>query len=158
MLVTTDALFQLAYGKYAIGAYNINNMEQALGLFQGAVEAQAPIIVQIDLTTAAGVRVQKVLALKDEIALSLSVSDVRLYRKDGAIRVEVPRTRPSTVRLLPLVRSLPKLPPLAAVLGVDEEGVPLLLRLPSPDVAHVLVAGTTGSIEIIAEEVRRAYG
>ncbi len=47
MLVTTDALFQLAYGKYAIGAYNINNMEQALGLFQGAVEAQAPIIVQI---------------------------------------------------------------------------------------------------------------
>ena len=47
MLVTTDALFQLAYGKYAVGAYNINNMEQALGLFQGAVEAQAPIIVQI---------------------------------------------------------------------------------------------------------------
>jgi len=47
MLVTTDALFQLAYEKYAIGAYNINNMEQALGLFKGAVESQAPIIVQI---------------------------------------------------------------------------------------------------------------
>ena len=47
MLVTTDDLFQLAYGKYAIGAYNINNMEQALGLFRGAVEGQAPIIVQI---------------------------------------------------------------------------------------------------------------
>ncbi len=107
--------------------------------------AVTPRFIRYDLTTAAGVRVQKVLALKDEIALSLSVSDVRLYRKDGAIRVEVPRTRPSTVRLLPLVRSLPKLPPLAAVLGVDEEGVPLLLRLPSPDVAHVLVAGTTGS-------------
>ena len=47
MIVTTDALFQLAYGKYAVGAYNINNMEQALGLFKGAVESQAPIIVQI---------------------------------------------------------------------------------------------------------------
>ncbi len=104
-----------------------------------------PRFIRYDLTTAAGIRVQKVLALKDEIALMLSVSDVRMYRKDGAIRIEVPRSRPSIVRLLPLVRSLPKLPPLSAVLGVDEEGVPLLLRLPSPDVAHMLVAGTTGS-------------
>jgi fructose-bisphosphate aldolase class II len=47
MIVTTDALFHLAYGKYAVGAYNINNMEQALGLFQGHIEAQAPFIIQI---------------------------------------------------------------------------------------------------------------
>ena len=104
-----------------------------------------PRFIRYDLTTAAGIRVQKVLALKDEIALMLGVSNVRLYRRDGAIRIEVPRSRPSTVRLMPLMRSLPKLPPLSAVLGVDEEGVPLLLRLPSPDVAHMLVAGTTGS-------------
>jgi S-DNA-T family DNA segregation ATPase FtsK/SpoIIIE len=32
-----------------------------------------------------------------------------------------------------------------AVLGLDQDGVPLLLRLPSPNVAHVLIAGTTGS-------------
>jgi len=36
-------------------------------------------------------------------------------------------------------------PPLTAVLGLDPEGTPLLLRLPSPNVAHVLIAGTTGS-------------
>lgn len=47
MIVTTSALFKLAYGQYAVGAYNINNMEQALGLFQGHLEAQAPFIVQI---------------------------------------------------------------------------------------------------------------
>ncbi len=47
MIVTTDALFRIAYGKYAVGAYNINNMEQALGLFRGHIEAQAPFIVQI---------------------------------------------------------------------------------------------------------------
>ena len=34
---------------------------------------------------------------------------------------------------------------MTAVLGLDGEGVPLLLRLPSPNVAHVLMAGTTGS-------------
>jgi fructose-bisphosphate aldolase class II len=47
MIVTTDELFKVAYGKFAIGAYNINNMEQALGLFQGHADAQAPFIVQI---------------------------------------------------------------------------------------------------------------
>ena len=47
MNVTTDQLFQVAYGKFAIGAYNINNMEQAIGLFQGHTQAQAPMIVQI---------------------------------------------------------------------------------------------------------------
>lgn len=47
MIVTTAALFNVAYGKFAIGAYNINNMEQALGLFQGHIDAQAPFIVQI---------------------------------------------------------------------------------------------------------------
>ncbi|MBL8994700.1 MAG: class II fructose-bisphosphate aldolase, partial [Spirochaetia bacterium] len=47
MIVTTSQLFKEAYGKYAVGAYNINNMEQALGLFQGHIEAQAPFIIQI---------------------------------------------------------------------------------------------------------------
>jgi fructose-bisphosphate aldolase class II len=47
MIVTTATLFRLAYGKYAVGAYNINNMEQALGLFRGHMEAQAPFIIQI---------------------------------------------------------------------------------------------------------------
>jgi fructose-bisphosphate aldolase class II len=47
MIVTTNALFRLAYGQYAVGAYNINNMEQALGLFEGHIEAQAPFIIQI---------------------------------------------------------------------------------------------------------------
>ena len=47
MIVTTKKLFKAAYGKYAIGAYNINNMEQALGLFKGNMDSQAPFIVQI---------------------------------------------------------------------------------------------------------------
>ena len=47
MIVTTDQLFRAAYGKFAVGAYNINNMEQALGLFEGHAKAQAPFIVQL---------------------------------------------------------------------------------------------------------------
>ncbi|MEI6290686.1 MAG: ketose-bisphosphate aldolase [Chloroflexota bacterium] len=47
MIVTTKKLFKAAYGKYAIGAYNINNLEQAMGLFRGCVESKAPFIIQI---------------------------------------------------------------------------------------------------------------
>jgi fructose-bisphosphate aldolase class II len=47
MIVTTRGLFEIAYGKFAVGAYNINNMEQALGLFQGNLQSSAPFIVQI---------------------------------------------------------------------------------------------------------------
>ena len=37
MIVTTKELFRHAYGKYAVGAYNINNLEQTVGLFRGNV-------------------------------------------------------------------------------------------------------------------------
>ncbi|MCX6956809.1 MAG: ketose-bisphosphate aldolase [Verrucomicrobia bacterium] len=47
MIVTTAQLFKHAYGKYAVGAYNINNAEQAMGLFRGAIDSQAPFIIQI---------------------------------------------------------------------------------------------------------------
>ena len=47
MIVTTAQLFKIAYGKYAIGAYNINNLEQTVGLFQGNVQSKAPFIIQL---------------------------------------------------------------------------------------------------------------
>ena len=47
MIVTTKELFKHAYGKYAIGAYNINNLEQTMGLFEGNVRSKAPFIVQL---------------------------------------------------------------------------------------------------------------
>jgi fructose-bisphosphate aldolase class II len=47
MIVTTKQLFAHAYGKYALGAYNINNMEQILGLFRGCIDSKAPFIIQL---------------------------------------------------------------------------------------------------------------
>ena len=47
MIVTTKKLFEAAYGKYAIGAYNINNLEQTMGLFKGCLDSKAPFIIQI---------------------------------------------------------------------------------------------------------------
>jgi fructose-bisphosphate aldolase class II len=47
MIVPTSDLYKLAYSKYAIGAYNINNLEQILGLFKGCIDSKAPFIIQL---------------------------------------------------------------------------------------------------------------
>jgi len=47
MIVTTKQLFEVAYGNFAIGAYNINNAEQTMGLFRGNIASKAPFIIQI---------------------------------------------------------------------------------------------------------------
>ena len=103
-----------------------------------------PRFVRFQLSTALGTRISQVTRLSEEIALALGSRSCRVYRREGALNVEVPREDPTPVHLLTICQRLPSLPPCSAVLGLDEEGVPLLLRLPSPEVAHVLVAGTTG--------------
>src|SRR5438309_1265487 len=47
MIVTTAQLYKVAYKKFAIGAYNINNLEQTMGLFQGCMQSNAPFIIQL---------------------------------------------------------------------------------------------------------------
>lgn len=53
MIVTTKELFQQAYGKYAIGAYNINNLEQLVGLFRGNLGKSAKNEDPVDNATSA---------------------------------------------------------------------------------------------------------
>lgn len=104
-----------------------------------------PRFVRYDVTTALGTRVNKIQALAEELAMSLGVRAARVYRDGGVVHVEVPREAARGVELVGLCARLTTVPACCAVLGVDEGGTPLLLRLDSPDVAHVLVAGTTGS-------------
>jgi fructose-bisphosphate aldolase class II len=47
-LVTTKAMFEKAMkGKYAIPAYNFNNMEQLQAIVMGCVESRSPFILQV---------------------------------------------------------------------------------------------------------------
>jgi len=46
MRVPANELLQAAYGNYGVGAFNVCNLEQIHGLFRGAAEAHAPVIVQ----------------------------------------------------------------------------------------------------------------
>jgi len=133
-----------------------------------------PRAVQYHLAPALGIKVSKVQALADELALALGVTNVRVSRQGGSVQLEIPRDDAQTVKLLPLLAQLSKgrddtrarephssnrreyassfaysqktpLPLYTAVLGLCDDGAPLLMRLSSPDVAHVLIAGCTGS-------------
>ena len=47
-LVNTKKMFEKAYkGGYAIGAFNVNNMEITQGIMQAIAEEKAPLILQI---------------------------------------------------------------------------------------------------------------
>jgi S-DNA-T family DNA segregation ATPase FtsK/SpoIIIE len=104
-----------------------------------------PRFVRFELVPMVGTKVSRIKGLAEEIALSLGISSCRVFRQNGRINVEVPRETPQTVQLLSLCQRLVDIPACTAVLGLDEEGTPILLRLPSADVAHVLIAGRTGS-------------
>lgn len=48
--VTSKEMFQKAYaGKYAVGAFNINNMEQIQGIMEAAAETRSPVILQVSM-------------------------------------------------------------------------------------------------------------
>ena len=47
-LVTTTEMFKKAYdGGYAIGAFNVNNMEIVQGITEAARDLEAPLILQV---------------------------------------------------------------------------------------------------------------
>jgi S-DNA-T family DNA segregation ATPase FtsK/SpoIIIE len=106
-----------------------------------------PRWVRFQVLPAVGARISKIKRLSEELAAALDTSSCRIARRGATIDLEIPRDDPEMVRLLPLCKQLDveEIPPVTAVLGLADDGAPLLIRLPSPDVAHVLVAGTTGS-------------
>ena len=109
--------------------------------------------IQFHLAPAASTKMHKLQSLTEEVALALGAPSARLTRSQGMLSLEVPREDAQFVSLLDLARRLHADEALrralsaagTAILGLDAEGVPLLLRLSSPDVAHCLISGTTGS-------------
>ena len=47
-LVTTTEMFKKAYdGGYAVGAFNVNNMEIVQGITEACQEQHAPVVLQV---------------------------------------------------------------------------------------------------------------
>lgn len=86
---------------------------------------------------------EKVLRLQSTISHRLGC-ECRVQNQDGQLIIEVARQDRVNVTLSQ-IGHVKQAPPLAALLGLDlSDGTQLFLKLSSPDVAHILVAGTTG--------------
>lgn len=104
-----------------------------------------PRVVRFNLSLGPSVRLNKLQSLAEEIAMALGAASVRIHRDGGAVQIEMPRDDSEPISLSKLCRQLGDLPAAVSVLGLSTDGQPLLLRLSSASIAHVLVAGTTGS-------------
>ena len=93
--------------------------------------------------------VSRIKDLSEELAAVLDAAECQVLRRGAAVTVEIPRNDPQPVRLAPLYRQLTSeggsISPMTAVLGLADDGAPLLIRLPSPDVGNILVAGSRGA-------------
>lgn len=108
----------------------------------------SPQFVTYSYTFALNVKLSKVKALDHELSVALGVPSVTIVEGTGAVNIEVPRAGATRlVELIDLIGRLEKstIPVNTAVIGIDGNNAPMLVRLDSPDVAHVLIAGTTGS-------------
>lgn len=108
----------------------------------------SPAWVRFHFTAAPNAKVSSIRNLSEEIALALGAPIIRIARDGDMLAIEVPRSDRQPIRLLPLLRRTVGsvgIPPVTACIGLTQDGHPLLLRLPAPDVTHVLMAGATGS-------------
>jgi S-DNA-T family DNA segregation ATPase FtsK/SpoIIIE len=129
--------------------YQANQIEMLLANHRIPVQVTGGTItprwIHYQLLPGYATKVSRISALAEELALHLGADSVRVARQGSRLQIEIPRSDAQPVGLLSLCARLPDIPRQSAILGMDETGLPLMLRLSSPEVAHVLIAGTTGS-------------
>ncbi len=108
-----------------------------------------PRVTQYTLKPPADVKLTKITALENNLALDLAAHSIRMEAPipgKRAVGIEVPNIKPATVRISSLLASREWAnldSPLGFVIGKDISGTPIvadLARMP-----HLLVAGQTGS-------------
>jgi S-DNA-T family DNA segregation ATPase FtsK/SpoIIIE len=110
---------------------------------------RGPVITRYELEPAPGVKVNRIVALSDDIALAMKAQSVRIVAPipgKGRVGVEVPNTQTSIVYLKEVFTSQEyqeASSQLTLGLGKDIAGQPVVTDL--GDMPHLLIAGTTGS-------------
>jgi S-DNA-T family DNA segregation ATPase FtsK/SpoIIIE len=110
---------------------------------------RGPSITRYELKPERGVKISRIAALADDLALALAATSVRIEAPipgKSAVGIEVPNQTVSIVSIREILDALPnrgQVPPLWMALGKDITGRPVfgdLAKMP-----HLLVAGATGA-------------
>ncbi|MFH1777603.1 MAG: DNA translocase FtsK [Candidatus Omnitrophota bacterium] len=110
---------------------------------------QGPTVTRYELQPAPGVKVNKIVSLNDDIALTMKAHSVRIIAPipgKSRVGIEVPNSAISMVYLQELLSSAEfqsSQSKLTLALGKDTSGASLITDL--DDMPHILIAGTTGS-------------
>lgn len=110
---------------------------------------EGPVITRYELEPAPGVKISRISALSDNIALVMKAQSVRIVAPipgKGTVGVEMPSPTSSLVYLKEVLDSeefKSSSSKLSLALGMDITGKPVIADL--ADMPHLLIAGTTGS-------------
>ena len=110
---------------------------------------QGPVITRYELQPATGVKINKITALSDDIALAMKAQSIRIVAPvpgKGTVGVEVPNSESALVFLKELLDSeqyKKSDSKLKLALGKSISGKAIITDL--DDMPHLLIAGTTGS-------------
>jgi DNA segregation ATPase FtsK/SpoIIIE, S-DNA-T family len=108
-----------------------------------------PVITMYEFTPAPGIKINKIVALADDLAMALKAAPVRVVAPipgKNAVGIEIPnRSREIVVlrRILASKEFTTSTAPLTLALGTDIEGAPVVTNLAK--MPHLLIAGATGT-------------
>ncbi len=132
---------------------NARILEDTLGDFGVSAKVtdieRGPVITRYELEPAPGVKLNRIVALSDDVALAMKAQSVRIIAPipgKGRVGVEVPNTQSSFVYLKEVLASAAfqgAESKLTLALGKDITGQCIVADL--DDMPHLLIAGTTGS-------------
>lgn len=128
-------------------------IEQTLAQFKIEVEVfevvQGPTVTRFAMSIAPGIRVNKILALENDLALALKAQQIRILAPipgQAAVGIEVPNKKTNGVFLRDLLSTeayQKSRSPLSFALGMNISGDPVIADL--AQMPHLLIAGATGS-------------
>lgn len=142
--------YDVLASKAQVAAATLEKTFQEFGLNVKVVEIDTgPVITQFELELEKGLRLSKVTALADDLAIALRVPSVRVIAPipgKNTVGVEVPNEVRVMVRLRELIDSCRKDIESKAIpmfLGKDASGKPLVVDMCK--MPHLLIAGRTGT-------------
>ncbi len=113
-----------------------------------------PVVTTYEYSPAAGVKINKIAGLADDLALGLKAQSVRVVGSvpgKAALGIEIPNPHRSVVYIRDLIASEEyrnTTDKLSIVLGLDVVGAPSIVNLAK--MPHLLIAGSTGSGKSVA--------
>ncbi|MCA9067449.1 MAG: DNA translocase FtsK, partial [Planctomycetaceae bacterium] len=145
-----DFPYELLAKKAQADAAVLEKTFKEFGLNVQVVEVDTgPVVTQFELGLEAGLRLNKITALADDLAIALRVPSVRVVAPipgKNTVGIEVPNEKRTMVRLRELIESSSKernAKRIPIFVGKDVSGHPMTVDLTK--MPHLLIAGRTGT-------------